>query len=249
MRINRKPRKAPPQSPLSAARKAAPRQTPKKLKTKRSSGPMAVSEPGVRDRLLKAGKKHYLEVGAKGFSVRKVAEASGVNLGSFVYYFESRDRFIREVIGLHYGDFLKSFHQGLQKLPPHTDPLEQWTATLDLVSKLAIAQGDLISRVLIDISEGEIAIHQELTQSPPQHLPIMLEQTKLCQKRGLLRSDLDPMAIYVLSMSSIVLPQVLLGRIREVGSLPTLLRGFLSLITQDRFRQVRLQMVLKGLTP
>lgn len=52
----------------------------------------------ARDKLLKVGLAVFLKEGSGNLSVRSVAAKAGVNLGSFVYHFKTKDAFIEECL-------------------------------------------------------------------------------------------------------------------------------------------------------
>src|ERR1700690_1666620 len=54
--------------------------------------------PPTRERLLTAGRELVLRHGIPRLTVREVAAAAGANLGSFVYHFGTRDRFLETLI-------------------------------------------------------------------------------------------------------------------------------------------------------
>ena len=65
----------------------------------------------TRQKLLDTGLAIATEKGLRGLTVRELAAAAEVNLGSFVYHFGNRDAFIEELVELWYAplyDELKS---------------------------------------------------------------------------------------------------------------------------------------------
>ncbi|MCX6125210.1 MAG: TetR/AcrR family transcriptional regulator, partial [Proteobacteria bacterium] len=101
-----------------------PKNQPHQNKVGKPSLQQAIKDAGVYEQLLSVGKKHFLANGVKSLVIRKVVAEANVNLGSFVYYFESKENFIEQVIRSHYEDFLKSFSEQVQPLESKAEPIE-----------------------------------------------------------------------------------------------------------------------------
>ena len=64
--------------------------------------------------LLEQGLRLCREKGLRGIKVRELAAAAGVNLGSFVYHFGNRERFLDELVELWYAPMLATISQATQ---------------------------------------------------------------------------------------------------------------------------------------
>src|ERR1700693_1793181 len=66
----------------------------------------ALNRVPTRDRLLASGHRAVIKHGFRTMTVRKVAAAGHVNLGSFVYHFGTRDAFVEELMERWYAPLL-----------------------------------------------------------------------------------------------------------------------------------------------
>ncbi len=71
----------------------------------------------TRQKLLDTGLAIATEKGLRGLTVRELAAAAEVNLGSFVYHFGNRDAFIDELVELWYAPSMTSSRRWQPRAP------------------------------------------------------------------------------------------------------------------------------------
>lgn len=220
----------------------------RRSKTKPVSRRDSVEVSETRGKLLAVGMDHFLRDGSKALSVRRVAADAGVNLGSFVYHFGTKEAFIRELIVSRYEELLQLFNSGLPKAGPEPAPIVRLRSHLEQMGAVAERHGDLVFRLMTEIVHGEKAIFQILFKSPPLHVPLIRATIEECQKNGNIRNDLSDIQVFMTLVFAIGLPELLLRQAEsrlKVAVASKLIRGVLT----DRFRSARIDIALKGLAP
>ena len=71
----------------------------------------------TRQKLLDTGLAIAADKGLRGLTVRELAAAAEVNLGTFVYHFGNRDAFIDELVELWYAPSMTSSRPWQPKAP------------------------------------------------------------------------------------------------------------------------------------
>lgn len=71
----------------------------------------------TRQKLLDTGLAIATDKGLRGLTVRELAAAAEVNLGTFVYHFGNRDAFIDELVELWYAPSMTSSRRWRPKAP------------------------------------------------------------------------------------------------------------------------------------
>lgn len=82
----------------------------------------------TRQKLLDTGLAIATDKGLRGLTVRELAAAAGVNLGSFVYHFGNRDAFIDELVELWYAPLFDEL-KAVAARGAYPDALTQFEAT------------------------------------------------------------------------------------------------------------------------
>jgi AcrR family transcriptional regulator len=201
----------------------------------------------VKDQLLKVGLEHYLKFGSNGLSVRKVAAECKVNLGSFVYHFETKEKFIEALFDLNYSRMFARFEQGLVDIPQEKDPLLTLKHLIEIMSQFVQEEPDFIGRLILDMMSGDKTIVKMIVRYRPKHIPIMIELIQKCQKNGSVRKDISAIQIGLLAI-------FLGGLIHILGllvakNLPVPFSQLaLSAILKPSFRKMRIDMLMKGIT-
>lgn len=160
----------------------------------------------VYERLIKVGKEHVLRDGVKSLVIRKVGHQAKVNLGSFVYYFGTKQSFVESIIQSLYLDFYLSFDELVSKMEPNTSPLKKLRYLSEAMMLVAKDKGHIINRFLLDFLGGEQIVIRAFEKKPPEHWFKFLEVIKDCQRSGTIRNDLEPKEIYLILFSAVGLP-------------------------------------------
>jgi AcrR family transcriptional regulator len=169
----------------------------------------APAEAGTRDRLLAAGLDLARRDGLKGVSVRAVAAAADVNLGSFVYHFGTRDAFVYELVERWYAPLM----DGLQLSAGGPEPLR------DVLRQLAhwvAAHGRFLALLLRDAAAGEDGVRRFLATMDQRHIALLLGLIQQGQQAGRLRAA-DPTLQLMFLMGSVVLPILMVQGLQGFG--------------------------------
>ncbi|MEO5666463.1 MAG: TetR/AcrR family transcriptional regulator [Bdellovibrionota bacterium] len=201
----------------------------------------------VFETLLVEGKNHFLLHGISGLSVRRIAEQTGINLGSFVYHFKTKEEFVQLIFQEIYADFLKDFDGEFEKIESSaTSPVQKLERLLLALSRFSDENYQLLFRILLEISAGEPGIFHVFAKNPPRHVIVMNEIICECQKQKLIRSDLTPLQIYFLCMSTVGASTVIARQIGHASPNPKVKKKIHSLLAK-KFAKTRMDFVMSGL--
>ena len=90
----------------------------------------------TRQLLLEQGLRLCREKGLRGIKVRELAASAGVNLGSFVYHFGNRERFLDELVELWYAPMFAAISRTTQA-QEHQSAFARLQAVLEQIVTLA----------------------------------------------------------------------------------------------------------------
>lgn len=204
------------------------------------------SEAGSRERLLAAGALQLRTAGARTLTVRGTAAAAGVNLGSFVHHFGSREAFISNLIE---GMYAPLFNQLQLKVAAEVDVVVRLRdAVLTVVTWIAEHRQSLV-QLLLDAAAGEAAALRFLRSLDQRHPALLLQLIEdALQQRRLCRADPHQHLLFL--MSSMALPTLLLNVVSERGLAPArLVRALDALAVDPAAIEQRLDWALRGLAP
>lgn len=194
--------------------------------------------------LLAAGAALYPEHGCAALSVRKVAEAAGVNPAMLHYHFGSKDGFLAALLQRHY----EQMFQALTLNESGTsDPMERLAAALLAIARFVREHRPLIARVWADLQAGEAVVTAFVRANLPRHLGVLSELLQLAQVQGRLprRPALSQLPFL---MGAVVAPVLLLGSAPTQEVAPPLLRAALDeQVLSDAALQRRIDWALLGL--
>ena len=203
----------------------------------------------TRQKLLDTGLAIATEKGLRGLTVRELAAAAEVNLGSFVYHFGNRDAFIEELVELWYAplyDELKSVaakgylplchrhvrsdHGGTNRVGGPSERLYQppvWRCA---------GRGRGGPALFCSVCRAVIPL-------------LLLELVRKAQAEGSLVAG-HPLQLMIFIMGSVALPLVITGNGRQLGWLPETGRPVSEPDRQPRSRQTTAgTWALRGLRP
>ncbi len=195
-------------------------------------------EADTRERLLATGLNIARRHGLKGVSVRGVAAEAGVNLGSFVYHFGTRDAFIYELVERWYAPLMA----GLQLSAAGPDPLR---SALHQLARWTAANGRFLALLLRDASSGEAGVQQFLATMDQRHIALLLRLIAQGQQEGRLRTA-DPTLQLMFLMGSVVLPILMVQGLQGVGP-EAFVKRLALLAGDDDAIDTRLDWALRGL--
>lgn len=205
-----------------------------------------LAELPTRDRLLAAGQALARRQGLRALTVRAVAARAEVNLGSFVYHFGNRERFIGELIE---GWYAPLFSQLQLDADAGASPLAALRAALlHLVDWLA-GHRAFVAQLLLDAAAGERAAQRFLRTLDTRHPALLHTLVQRAQAAGALQPG-DAWHQLMFVMSTLALPLLLLQVAGTRPAAPSALLQTLGALAADpqAVRQ-RLDWALAGLAP
>jgi AcrR family transcriptional regulator len=198
----------------------------------------APADLSTRERLLAAGLELAQRDGLKGVSVRAVAAAAEVNLGSFVYHFGTRDTYIYELVERWYAPLMASLQlsaSGPQALRDVLRQLARWVAS----------HGRFLALLIRDASAGETGVRRFLATMDQRHIALLLELIQRSQQAGQLRPA-DPTLQLMFIMGSVVLPILMVQGLQGVGP-EAFVKRLTTLAGDEAGIEARLEWALQGL--
>lgn len=201
---------------------------------------------GSRERLLAAGAVQLRDAGARRLTVRGIAAAAGVNLGSFVYHFGSRQAFITQLIEDLYAPLFRQLQ--VQVAAEGDALLRLRTALLALVRWIA-QNRQTLGHLLLDAAAGEVAATDFLASLDRRHPALLLQLIGEAQQQHRL-GRADPAHHLLFLMSSMAVPALLFHVVGQRGLVPPrMLRTLDTLAIEPAAIEQRLDWALRGLAP
>jgi len=196
--------------------------------------------------MLQAGRAAVQSVGFAGLTVRGVAAAANINLGSFVYHFKTRDAFVRELIEDWYAPLLERIEREAEGAGSARTRLR--SAILQLID-FGAAEEDFVGRVLIGAMAGESAARDFLGTLAGRHPRVLLSLVRDAQAESSLVEE-DPLQILIFLMAPVGLPRLLAAAWNGPPLFGKTVSAALGRVARDRDRILqRLDWALAALTP
>lgn len=194
--------------------------------------------------LLAAGAVLYPQLGCAGLSVRRVAEAAGVNPAMVHYHFGSKDAFLRALLQQHYEEMF-----GALSLNSRGDSnvMERLAAALLGVARFVREHRSLIARVWADAQAGAVVAQDFLRANAPRHLGVLMALLQEAEAQG----QLPPQPLltrFTFLMGAVVAPLLLVGGLQALDVVPQALRASVDGdVLSDAALQRRIDWALRGL--
>lgn len=198
--------------------------------------------------LLDAGAALYPQLGCAALSVRKVAEAAGVNPAMVHYHFGSKDAFLTAVLQQVYESMFSRLQaasepgQGLAG-----DVMARLARTLFALGSFVREHRPLVGRLWADAMAGQGVVVDFVKANVPRHLGLLMTLLAEAEQAGRLRRE--PMLTRLSFIAGAVLaPMLMLGGAREMGVLPAMLAPLLDAqVMSDEALQRRIDWALDAL--
>ncbi|KQW45730.1 hypothetical protein ASC81_12640 [Pelomonas sp. Root405] len=194
--------------------------------------------------LLAAGAALYPELGCAGLSVRRVAEAAGVNPAMVHYHFGSKDGFLRALLQRHYEEMFTALSLNSQG---DADVMERLAAALLGVARFVREHRPLIARVWADAQGGQAVAQDFLRANAPRHLGVLM--ALLQEAEALQRLPRQPLLTrFSFLMGAVVAPLILVGGMKSIDAVPPALLAMVDDdVMSDAALQRRIEWALLGL--
>ncbi len=154
-------------------------------------------------------------------SVRRVAEAAGVNPAMVHYHFGSKDAFLRALLQQHYEDMFGALSLTSQGTG---DVMERLAAALLGIARFVREHRPLIARVWADAQAGEAVAQDFLRANAPRHLGVLMALVRDAEAQGSLPRQ-PSMTRFSFLMGAVVAPLLLLGGMQQFNAVPAALAG------------------------
>ena len=194
--------------------------------------------------LLTAGAALYPQLGCASLSVRRVAEAAGVNPAMVHYHFGSKDAFLRALLQRHYEEMFSALSLTSQG---EADVMERLAAALLGVARFVREHRPLIARVWADAQANQAVAQDFLRANAPRHLGVLM--ALLQEAEGLDRLPRQPLLTrFSFLMGAVVAPLILVGGMKSVDAVPAaLLAKVDEEVLSDAALERRIEWALLGL--
>jgi AcrR family transcriptional regulator len=207
---------------------------------------ISATRQSTRTALLDAGHRIVLEDGFAAITVRRTATAAEANLGSFVYHFGTRDRFVCELIERWYEPVLAGMTLVIDGA---TDPLVRLRRAFLQLIDFGMTEDIFLARLMLAAMAGDAPARRFLGSIAGRHPRLLLKLIRAAQEAGGLVAD-EPIQLLMFVMSTIGLPRLLAGAWQGPPLFGKTLSATLSRMARDRTRIVqRLDWALRGLSP
>ncbi|MCA6224142.1 MAG: TetR family transcriptional regulator C-terminal domain-containing protein [Phenylobacterium sp.] len=153
-----------------------------------------MSRPSNREQLIETGVETLMCRGFSNASVRDIASAAGVPLGSFTNHFRSKEDYAVEVLDRYFASLQDVMAQTMES--PNMAPLQRLDAYLDVITDLMSVSGwrygCLIGNLGLEVSGYSELIRTRLQGIFADWLRPFLAVVVDAQRSGELRDDLSP---------------------------------------------------------
>ena len=194
--------------------------------------------------LLAAGAALYPALGCAGLSVRRVAEAAGVNPAMVHYHFGSKDAFLRALLQQHYEEMFGTLSLNSQG---EGDVMERLATALMGVARFVREHRPLIARVWADAQGGQSVAQDFLRANAPRHLGVLLALLQEAEAQA--RLPRQPLLTrFSFLMGAVIAPLILVGGMKSIDAVPeTMLAAVDDQVLSDAALQRRIEWALLGL--
>lgn len=201
----------------------------------------------TRQKLIEQGLLLAQEKGLRGLAVREVAKRAGVNPGSFVYHFGTREAFVAELVEIWYAPMYEELR--LASVDARGNGLDRLRAALEQLLTFIEAQAGFVAHLVADAVAGEVVARAFLMGMPTRHPALLLRLLEEAQREGSLISG-PPIPMMMFIMAAAGLPMVLgRGPLQRLDWIGEGTAPFLDLLGDPQLARQRLEWAFKGLTP
>jgi AcrR family transcriptional regulator len=221
-------------------------QTPSETPSANANTTAPAATSVTRERLLAAGQALARRDGLRALTVRGVAKRSGVNLGSFVYHFKTRDNFLLAVLERWYAPLFEQLQLDARVAG---DPVVALRAALLHLVDWLLTHRAFVVQLLLDAGAGEVAARRFLQGIDQRHPAVLHGLIERAQAAGRLQRG-DPWHQLMFLMSTVAVPMLLFHVTGRRGVLPPVLADAVTAAATDATAiEQRLGWALAGLRP
>ena len=126
----------------------------------------------TQQRLLATGFEIARRQGLRALTVRGLAQQAGVNPGSFVYHFGTREHFIEVLIERWYGPLFEQMQLNARE---GGSPRARLGALIAHLLDSVLEQGDFVGQLFMDAAAGAPAVRRVVTSLGERHIRLLLD--------------------------------------------------------------------------
>jgi AcrR family transcriptional regulator len=207
-----------------------------------------MARPGrnIEQALLASGRTLYAQYGSERLTVRMLAEHAGVNASMFHYHFQTKDAFLRQLLGDLYEEM---FGQLSGLVGQQGAPLLRLRGALFFLACFVRDHRQMLVRVLADAMAGQAVAAQFLRANAPRHLKLLLELMEEAQGAGVL-APTPAFQRFIFLMGAVAMPVLVAPGMQALGVAPRVLGPALqSQVMSDEAIAQRVDLALKALKP
>ncbi|WP_051229367.1 TetR/AcrR family transcriptional regulator [Paludibacterium yongneupense] len=184
----------------------------------------------TQQRLLETGLDIARRHGLRSLTVRGLALQAGVNPGSFVYHFGTRERFIEALIEHWYAPLLERL---TLRARAGGSPQARLLSLLEQLLDNLLDHGSFIGQLFMDATAGEAGVLRFIATLGDRHIRLMLEAVADAQRAGQIQAD-EPIHVLMFIMAAAGLPALLHFGLAEPKCLPAEICDALDRLAADR---------------
>lgn len=206
---------------------------------------MARPSQQIDQALLASARELLPLVGCAGLSVRALAAHAGVAPGMFHYHFDSKEAFLRGLLGGIYEEMFGALSRE-SALP--AAPLDRLRAALGVLARFARAHRQLLARLWTDAMAGDAVARDFFARNAPRHVGLLTGLVMQAQTAGTLRA-MPPASVLAFLVGSIALPLIFVAGLVDAGfSPPGGAAAFDTQVMSDAAIDERIELALAALT-
>jgi AcrR family transcriptional regulator len=178
--------------------------------------------------------------------VRALAAHAGVAPGMFHYHFDSKEAFLRTLLGGIYEEMFSALSR--QSALPD-EPLDRLRAALGVLARFARANRQLLARLWTDALAGDAVARDFFAHNAPRHVGLLMGLVLQAQSSAALRA-MPPVSVFAFLIGSVALPLIFVAGLVDAGfSPPGGADAFDSQVMSDAAIDERIELALAALTP
>lgn len=160
-----------------------------------------------RRALLACGRELIERGGVRGLTVRGVATRARVNLGTFVYHFGTRERFIAEVLESWYAPIYARLQLTVDEQLPPVQKLRHFVLRFFTIM---VENRRFTRAVVLDLAGGETAVKPFALSLFGRHPQLLLRLVREAQEAGELQPG-DPLELAIFLAGGTLIPSLWAG--------------------------------------
>jgi AcrR family transcriptional regulator len=170
----------------------------------------------IPERLLEAARRHFLDQGVDGSSLRAIAQDAGTSIGMIYYHYETKDELFRAVVEQVYEPLLADL---LETLDPELEPADRLRRVFGRLGRMSDEELEVVRIILREGMSHSERLSWVVERFTRGHLPMVFRLFADGLDDGTFRKDVHPLVLMLATGSLGIFAQVIRRRLPE-GGLP-----------------------------